>query len=167
MPQGVCKSKTECRTQEAMLNEKVGVQQYLTSKNRSFKDQVATHCQTLVLWKPWDFDRILGIRKPQERVISKFPSCSKRQKLKMKFVLENEVILSSTEFAELDLPQYPSPPSTQTFSQTVEPCDMLPSPDVTSPLASTITTFLTVIIVGWGLLSSVFFNPFRRQTLEI
>lgn len=78
---------------EAMPNGKVSIQQYLTSKDRAREDQVGTHYRTSVLWKPWDFDTILSVRKLQERVISKFPSCPAEQRLKIKINLENKVSL--------------------------------------------------------------------------
>lgn len=109
-------------------------------------------------------------QKTPEKSNVSFFGCPTEQRLKIKFISENKVILSCTlEFAELDLPlpQYSSPPPRQTLCQTGDPRDMLHRTDVNSPLAFTTTTFLTVIIARWGFLSSVFCNTFRRQTLGI
>lgn len=55
------------RTQEAMPIGKVSVQMALTPKERSREDEVGTHYQTPLLWKPWDFNTILGVRNPRKK----------------------------------------------------------------------------------------------------
>lgn len=92
-------------------------------------------------------------QKLQERML-KFPSCPIEQRLKIKNILENKVILCCTsEFIVRLLLTIWLP-----HLQIMDSCDMPPTnPDVNLPLESSASS---VIMTGWRFLSSIFCSPF-------